>query len=335
MLQERLDRLFGVVSRARNVLILPHNNPDPDAVASAVALRQLLTERLNAKVHIAYHGIIGRAENRALVRYLGHPLRRLAASDLHQSDALALVDAQPGAGNVTLLPPEHRVAIVIDHHPGRDATAAADFFDIRPDVGATSTILTEYLQAAGVEPTPKIATALFYGVKADTMGLTRDTSPADAAAFCYLQSRVDMEALSKIEHAQVPVDYFKSFATTLHRARVHDKTVLVYLGPVRYPDLGAEMADILLRLKGIRWVICMGIYQDELITSVRTRNRAGAGELVREIIGDLGTAGGHGAMAGGQIPLEKHNPEHLAALLSRRALQYLKVPPEISGTPLL
>jgi nanoRNase/pAp phosphatase (c-di-AMP/oligoRNAs hydrolase) len=335
MLQERLDGLFGVVSHARNILILPHNNPDPDAVASAVALRQLLTERLNAKVDIAYRGIIGRAENRALVRYLERPLRRLAASDFRQSDALALVDTQPDAGNVSLPSPENRVAIVIDHHPGRDATPGADFLDVRPNVGATSTILTEYLQAAGVQPTSKIATALFYGIKADTMGLTRDTSPADAAAFCYLQSRVDMEALSRIERAQVPVDYFKSFATTLHRARVHDKTVLVYLGSVRYPDLGAEMADILLRLKGIRWVICMGIYQDELIASVRTRNRAGAGKLVREIIGDLGTAGGHGAMAGGQIPLEERNPERLVTLLSRRALRHLKVSPEISGTPLL
>ena len=83
MLQERLDRLFGVVSRARNILILPHNNPDPDAVASAVALRQLLTERLNAKVDIAYRGIIGRAENRALVRYLGRPLRYSIALEGH------------------------------------------------------------------------------------------------------------------------------------------------------------------------------------------------------------------------------------------------------------
>jgi nanoRNase/pAp phosphatase (c-di-AMP/oligoRNAs hydrolase) len=326
--------LFEAVSRARSILILPHNNPDPDAVASAFALRQLLTERLHVETHIAYHGIIGRAENRALVRYLEYPLRRLTASDFHRSDALALVDAQPGAGNVTL-PRESRLAIVIDHHPGREATTAADFFDVRPEVGATSTILTEYLRAAGFEPSPMIATALFYGIKTDTMGLIRDTSPADAAAFCYLQSRVDMEALSRIERAQVPVDYFQGFNAALQAAHIYGKVVIAYFGPLNYPDLGAEIADVLLRLRGVRWVVCMGFFEQTLHMSVRTRNRGGAGKLVQEVIGDLGTAGGHGTVSGGQIPLAQEQPEQLAERLSQRVLQYLKIPPETLGKPLL
>jgi nanoRNase/pAp phosphatase (c-di-AMP/oligoRNAs hydrolase) len=74
---------------------------------------------MDTEVLIAYRGIIGRAENRASVRYLGHPLRPQIGSDLDQSDAIALVDAQPGAGNVTL-PPEPKRAIVIDHHPRCD-----------------------------------------------------------------------------------------------------------------------------------------------------------------------------------------------------------------------
>lgn len=332
--RERLELLFGAVGDARNVFILPHNNPDPDAIASAVALRHLLLEKLDVKAQIAYHGIIGRAENRALVRYLGHPLSRLTAADLRQLDTIALVDAQPGAGNTTM-PPEFRVAIVIDHHPIREATAAATFADIRSEVGATSTILTEYLKAAGIEPSPAVATALFYGIRTDTMGLVRDTSPADASAFCYLQSLVDMEALSRIEHAQVPIDYFESFANTLQRARVYDKVVVAYLGPVRYPDLGAEMADILLRLRNIQWVVCMGTYKDAFITSVRTRNRRGAGRLVQQVLGDRGTAGGHGTMAGAQIPLGTQDPQRLARELSQCVLQYLRVPPENTGEPLL
>jgi len=332
--REHLERLFGAVADARKILILPHNNPDPDAVASAVALRYLLTHSLNREADIAYSGIIGRAENKALVRYLDHPLRRLTSLDLHQVDAIALVDAQPGAGNVTV-PIEARIVIVIDHHPRREATSAAAFADVRSEVGATSTILTELLRAAGIKPSSTIATALFYGIKSDTMGLIRDTSPADSAAFCYLQSRVDMEALSRIERAQVPVDYFKSFATTLDRARVYDNIVIAYLGAVPYPDLGAEMADVLLRLRGIRWVVCMGIHDDVLVISVRVRNRRGAGQMVHEIIEGLGTAGGHGAMAGGQIPLKGEGPEPLVAELGRRVLQYLKAPPETAGKPLL
>jgi nanoRNase/pAp phosphatase (c-di-AMP/oligoRNAs hydrolase) len=288
---EHLNRLLEAVGKARSVLILPHNDPDPDAIASAVALGHLLTEKLDLEAQVAYQGIIGRAENKALVRYLGSPFRRLTTCDLHWADCIALVDAQPGAGNVTLSP-EASVAIVIDHHPPRDATGAAAFADIRPEVGATSTILTEYLQTAGLKPLRTIATALFYGIKADTMGLIRSTSPADAAAFCYLQSQVDMEALSRIEHSQVPAEYFKSFVLALQSARVYDRVVVAYLGSVDYPDLGAEIADILLRLRGIRWVVCIGTYKNTLILSARTKNRQGAGKLVQEIVGSRGTAGG-------------------------------------------
>jgi nanoRNase/pAp phosphatase (c-di-AMP/oligoRNAs hydrolase) len=334
MPKERLKRLFEAASRVRSILILPHNNPDPDAVASAFALRQLLTERLEVDIHIAYHGIIGRAENKALVRFLEYPLRRVTESDFHRSDALALVDAQPGAGNVTL-PFGSSVAIVIDHHPEREATTTADFFDVRPNVGATSTILTEYLRAADIELSPTIATALFYGIKTDTMGLIRDTSSTDAAAFCYLQSRVDMEALSKIERAQVPVDYFQGFSAALQAARVYGRLLIAYFGPLDYPDLGAEIADVLLRLRDIRWVVCMGSYEQTLHMSVRTRNRGGAVKLVQEVIGDLGTAGGHGAVSGGQIPLDQEKPEQLAAQLSQRILKYLKISPETVGRPLI
>ena len=180
MPRECLERLYGAVGDARNVLIMPHNNPDPDAIASAVALRYLLMQRLDKEAHIVYRGIIGRAENRALVRYLGHPLRRQTGLDLDQSDAIALVDAQPGAGNVRL-PPDPKIAIVIDHHPQYSEMQMAAYADIRPEVGATSTILTEYLRAAGLDISSPVATALFYGIKTDTMGLTRDTSRADAA----------------------------------------------------------------------------------------------------------------------------------------------------------
>jgi nanoRNase/pAp phosphatase (c-di-AMP/oligoRNAs hydrolase) len=96
--------------------------------------------------YCAYKDIIGRAENKALVRYLGHPLRRLAGPDLRQSVPIAFIDTQPGAGN-NALPPKSTVAIVLDHHPWREAAAAARFADVRPNIGATSTILTEYLQA--------------------------------------------------------------------------------------------------------------------------------------------------------------------------------------------
>ncbi|NIR25640.1 MAG: hypothetical protein GWN77_01440, partial [Gammaproteobacteria bacterium] len=130
--QEQIEQLFAAISEADSVLILPHNDPDPDAIASAVALRYLLEEKLRVDAQIAYRGFIGRAENKAMVRYLGRPLRRLNKADLRSGRPIALVDTQPGAGN-NPLPSQISPAIVIDHHPWCDATYEADFFDVRPE----------------------------------------------------------------------------------------------------------------------------------------------------------------------------------------------------------
>ncbi len=335
MTQECLELLFEAVGGLNSMLILPHNDPDPDAIAGAVALRHLLAQRLNIEGRIAYQGIIGRAENKALVRYLGHPLRRLKDSDLNRADAVALIDTQPGAGN-NPLPPVRSPTIVFDHHPWREETAAAAFAEVRPDIGATSTILTEYLKTTGIELTPPVATALFYGIKTDTMGLGRGASPTDVAAYFYLQPRIDVDALVEIERAQVPAEYFRSFDIALQAARVYHNVVIAYVGQMDYPDLAAEMADILLRLKGTRWTICMGVYEGELVLSVRTRSRrGGAGQLAQAIVGDRGTAGGHGNMAGGQFPVQNEDPAQVAEHLSQRALQYLKVPPDVVGRSLV
>jgi nanoRNase/pAp phosphatase (c-di-AMP/oligoRNAs hydrolase) len=335
MLRERLELMRKAVGDAGRILILPHNDPDPDAIASAVALRSLLAEELGAESCIAYMGIIGRAENKALVRYLDHPLQPLTNSDLCGAVPIALVDTQPGAGN-NALPPDSSVAIVIDHHPRREA-AAALFVDLRPDVGATSTILTEYLQAAGLEPAPSLATALFYGIKTDTQGLSRGAGPDDAAAYFYLQPRIDVQALVEIEHAQVPAAYFQSFDSALRSVRVHDGIVTAYLGRMDYPDLAAEMADILSRLQQSTWVICMGARQGVLYLAVRTRClEVGAGQLVQDVVGRDGSAGGHGPMAGGQVPLRGRDPEQVARQLTVRALKVLSASPEtVPGEPLI
>ena len=334
MFAEPLEQLFEAVNGAEAILILPHNNPDPDAIAGAIALRHLLKEGVGIEGIIAYRGLIGRAENQALVRYLGYPLQRLKQSLLDSSLALALVDTQPGAGN-NPLPSEAEVSIVIDHHPLQPQTAAAKFSDVRPEVGSTATIMVEYLRLAELKPDPPLATALFYGIKTDTLGLGRETSSSDTSAICYLLPLIDLQALLNIERAKVPADYFKSFAATLQTARIYNGVIIAYVGVMSYPDLTAEMADFLLRMQGSVWVICLGIYKERLIISARTQNQRGAGQLVQQIIGNQGISGGHGAMAGGQLPLNGRDAEQLAQDFSRQVLQHLQIPPETVGEPLV
>jgi nanoRNase/pAp phosphatase (c-di-AMP/oligoRNAs hydrolase) len=330
-----LDDLLRGIQPSDRVLILPHNDPDPDAIASAVALRHLLQERANVTGVIAYAGVIGRAENKALIRELGRPLVRLSASHLQEPVLVALIDTQPGAGNNSL-PKSVQPALVIDHHPLREETSAVPFYDVRPAYGACSTILTQYLQAAGIEPPTPLATALFYGIKTDTMGLGRDTGPPDVEAYFYLQPRIDVEMLIQIEQAQVPAEYFKSFVRALAASRVYDDVIITYVGSMPYPDLAAEMADVLMRLQDMKWAICIGQYKETLILALRTRGpRGGAGRAVRRIVGEQGSAGGHGSMAGGQIPLQGGKPEILAEEVIQRSLQALQVPPETEGILLL
>ena len=334
-MQDRLARFLQAVEGTGEILILPHNDPDPDAIASAVALRHLLAEKAGVEGHIAYRGIIGRAENRALVRFLAYPLQRLTRSEWHQGRPVALVDTQPGAGN-NALPGHLAPVLVLDHHPWREETARASFADVRPGAGSTSTLLVEYLQAAGIGPAPPLATALFYGIKTDTLGLVRGVSEADVAAYFYLQPRIDVDALIEIERAQVPAECFTRLDAALHSARVYENLVVSYVGPMQRPDLAAEMADLLLRLQGMRWAICMGTYRGELNLAVRSQSRrVGAGQLVRAIVGDEGTAGGHGTMAAGHVRLGDRNPESLAGLLGQRALQHLGISGSAPGKPLV
>jgi len=335
MTTDRLDALLEVIDHAERVLILTHNDPDPDAIGSAVALRHLLLNQKNGEVKIAYRGIIGRAENKALVRYLGYPLQRLSRADLAPPVAIALVDTQPGAGNSPIRQ-SRDVSIVIDHHPWHPDSAKARHADVRPDVGSTSTILTEYLQAAGVNLPVSIATALFYGIKSDTMGLGRSAGKADVEAYAFLVPRIDSQALFEIERAQVPADYFKSLVDTLRATRIYRDVIIAYLGWMKYPDLAAEIADWLLRLKGIQWVICLGAHKDYLYAAIRSRHqRGGAGSLARAVIGGLGTAGGHGSMAGGQVPLNGRDPDALAAQIDAAVLAYFDIDPEETRRSLL
>jgi nanoRNase/pAp phosphatase (c-di-AMP/oligoRNAs hydrolase) len=337
MMNSSLERLESILADRPSVLILPHNDPDPDAIASAVGLDYLLRERFSIQAKIAYRGHIGRAENKALAQYLNNPLRHLRDADLLAADKIALVDTQPGTGN-NPLPSARTADIVIDHHNYRPTSAESALADVRPELGASSTILTEYLQEAGLDPPSSIATALFYGIKTDTMGLSRKADPADVSAYFYLQSKIDVNALVQIEQAQVLPEYYRWIDDALHAVRIYaDDVLIVYLGTLPYPDLSAEIADFFLRLKGIQLVLSMGFYENELILSVRSRNKKiGADKLVQDLLKGRGTAGGHGVMAAGHLYIRPgESPDVLAAELEKQAVVYLKKTEDIPWKALI
>lgn len=327
--EQGLKLLLEAINAASGILVLPHNDPDPDAIASSVALSELLRRLSGKEVRLAYQGIIGRAENKALVRYLGNPFVRFKPSELLDA-AVILVDTQPGTGN-NPLPVNIVPAAVIDHHGWNPKTAASPFYHVAPETGSCSTIVTGYWLAAGEELSPQLATALFYGIKTDTRALSRGASRSDVEVYFYLQRLIDVDALTDIEQAQVPVGYFKALASTLQNIRIYNNVLVALLEEASYPDMAAEMADFFMRMEKIKWVICFNVYQRELMISVRTRDPRGqADELVRAIVGSDGTAGGHNMIAGGQIPLRSNQDvKALLETICQRILAYFNFDPHL------
>jgi nanoRNase/pAp phosphatase (c-di-AMP/oligoRNAs hydrolase) len=331
--QKRLARFLGIVTTVPRVVILPHIDPDPDAIASAVGIAHLLNTQGIAS-EIIYEGRIGRAENKSLVEYLGRPLSPLLDTP---TAPLIIVDTQPGAGNSPVAA-DVDVLSVFDHHPWRDSTQQARYFDVRPDCGATSSMVTEYLLTAGITPDKRLATALFYGIKTDTLELERSATPTDVAAYDYLRSMIDRQALQQIEQAQVSADYFRHSHTVLESAQLYGNLLFCYMGEMAYPDMAAEMADWLMRFDKADWVTCIGLHNTKLYLSVRSHPpRSDADKLALAMVGDMGTAGGHGTMAGGQIPLAQFNKKTsgIVRKLRKAALRHLNIPEKTPGTRLL
>ncbi len=300
----KLVRLLKRVKGRRSVLVLTHDNPDPDSIASAVALAHLLERRAGLEARVAYGGIIGRAENIAFVKVLHLPVSPISQVVFEEHDLIALVDTQPSIGNHALTP-RNPIDVVIDHHPLRDDSLSVPFADVGGDYGATSTMLTEYLRAARIEPTAQVATALFYGIKADTRDLGRQTTQSDVDSYLWLFPRCDKALLAQIEHPELPSRYFHLYHKAIERARLFGTAVVTDLREVYSPDMVAEVAERMMFLEGMKWSLAYGSYGNQLYFSLRTKDRRmNAGRLIREICEDCGgSAGGHGSMAGARVPL--------------------------------
>jgi len=300
---QRLEKLFAALEGARSLLIILQDNPDPDAIAAAAALREIANTRHGISCSVAHGGTIGRAENLALVRYLAMNTRSMAEMDLERFDRLAMVDAQPGAGNVAF-DASVRLDIVIDHHPIRRETRSSRFTDVRSRYGATSTIMHEYLHAAGIDIPAPLATALVYGIRSDTQDLGRESTKADVEAFLDLYPRANPRALGRIVSAPLPRSYFARLRQALDDATLYGDRIVSYLGPLGSQEMVAETADLMLRVEGVAWSMAAGIIDELLHVSIRTTDRQRhAGRVARNLAGRRGHGGGHQALAAAQIPL--------------------------------
>ncbi len=320
-----LRTLQDIVKRKRKILIMVHDNPDPDALASAIGFKYLLQNMWKVSSIISYGGIIGRAENRAMIKLLNIDIVPFHKVHLKDFSIIALIDTQPGSGNNSL-PPACRPDIVIDHHiPVYEKSRLAGYADIRTDYGSTSTIITEYLDSAGIlGNNKKIATALLYGIKSDTRDLGRETGDRDMAAYLKLYPLVLFKVLSRIEHPKLSKCYFRSMSKAINRTMIYKDALVADLGKIENADYLAEMADFLIRLDDVKWALCMGEYENNLYFSLRTTIRqANAGLLARKLARRSGSGGGHSMVAGGRIS-KVENYQEQACLLKTNFLKEIK-----------
>jgi nanoRNase/pAp phosphatase (c-di-AMP/oligoRNAs hydrolase) len=316
----RMEALRTLLRGRRKLLVLTHNNPDPDSLGGAIGLQEFARQVVGIDSTFAITGRILRAENQAMVRELGLPMERLEGLDLAPFDCVALVDTQPGFGH-TFVPAGLGVDIVVDHHVCAEAQnrlGGVAVVDVMPDVGATSSLIASHLLEAGVKPSPQVATALMYGIKTDTADLSRNVSDLDLRVYDYLFPFVDRARLVAITYPRLPAVYFQTLKAALSNVRLYDGVTLCSLGRTSGAEMVAEVADLLLRMEGVRAVFCGGLVDQSYYVSVRTEPGGDAWSLIRDAMdGENGTCGGHGSVAGGTITLSPADSRTLRRLERR------------------
>lgn len=327
--ESRFQQLSELIKTAKRLLIFTHPQADPDTLASALALHRIASH-LGKKAYIFLSSELGRSENKTMAKLLRIPIKNMPT--VIPSGTRALVDAQPRAHTPNGV---KDFDIVFDHHPLMKQTKKVKFWDVRPQCGACSTILTEYVFAAGIKPDKYLGTALFYGIKTDVGELARVMDASDIEAMKNLFPYISPRLLNKIDRARLPIEFFSALATGLANATIYGKLITAKLPKGSPPEIAALLADLLLRSEGMSWSMCATEYNDKLYFSLRAlkASKRHAGEIVAKLIGSLGSGGGHALSAGGYVqPKNKSFDELYETTVSRLAKmlkQDLKAPKKL------
>jgi nanoRNase/pAp phosphatase (c-di-AMP/oligoRNAs hydrolase) len=290
------------------LLILTHDYPDPDALAAAFALAYLAQQQYQIDCQIAYGGIIGRTENRAMVSILKIPARPLRPSHLKKYRHVALVDTQPGFQNNSFRS-NRKATIVIDQHPShRDPLADLTLVDTQ--CGATCVIVAEALLMRSVEIPPRLATAIAYGILSDTLDLYRVQRADVVETYLAVLQYADMKMLARIQNPPRARPFFSTLGRGIREAVTCRRVIVSHLGPIANPDLVAQTAEFLLTYEQAHWSFCTGRYKEKLHLSLRTiKQNVQAGEILRDIVPHRSQAGGHAQIAGGSFKIGTHAAE--------------------------
>jgi nanoRNase/pAp phosphatase (c-di-AMP/oligoRNAs hydrolase) len=294
----RVQQYQRYLSDADRILILLHNEPDPDAMASGLALRTLLRRTKATAVIGALEGVT-RPENVRMANLLDISVETISRDAIEDFDRIAMVDVQPHYFEGL-----DRVDLVIDHHPEQHGYNAV-FKDIREDYGSTCTILTEHLRAVDADISERTATAMLYAIKSDTLFFNRQANRCDIEAFSYLYPLSDATLIRRMEGAEITAERLRFVVKATELGRMEDQVFAAFIGNVPREDVIPYVADFFLQLENVRWTAIAGVLNGTFVMSVRNLGYAkNAGDFVRRYFAELGSAGGHRAMAKAIVPMD-------------------------------
>lgn len=322
------DRFLAGLADASSVTFVSHVHPDPDSLGSMLGLAHLVSARLGKPTRLTRDGLIGRAENRALVDLLDIDLIPIEELAWETGSALVMVDSQPNTGRHTF-DADIPLYAVIDHHHTSGDVHGIPFVDVRSGLGATCSLVASYLMEQEVDLPKRVATGLFYGIETELCGYPREASPLDDGALLYLYPLADKDVVAQVRNARLPQSYFECILQAMQSSFVYDRLIISWVNELPQPDLAAEVVDFLIRFEDVDYAVCAGVFEEQMILSFRTVVRgAQAGDILQQVVGKLGRAGGHDRRAGGTIPLASTAPsaiEEVQSGLRRRLLKYLRI----------
>ena len=297
-----LRELSRLGKRISPLLILTHDYPDPDSLASAWILAYLAHALAGARCRIAYGGIIGRKENRMMAERLNIPARPLRRGEIAEASHVALVDTQPPFRN-NRFPPRKKPLLIIDHHT-RHVDTGAELAIIDHHAGATTTILAEALLLSGLKFPRRMATAVLYGIGSETQNLGREATVRDLAVYQAFWPKASVKTLWSISFPKHAEDYFMVLARGIHRAFFCHGIMGTHLGTLSSPEYVAQIADFLMTYERAHWAVVTGRCQGRLHISLRTDDPAGeAGKVLKKILWGGKRGGGHAMIAGGSVEI--------------------------------
>jgi nanoRNase/pAp phosphatase (c-di-AMP/oligoRNAs hydrolase) len=325
----RAKHLLKVLAGKKNILITTHKQPDPDAMASALALQALLHHKLpETQISVSIKGNVVGGMNSIFAQQTDLHLVPWSTQFLSDYDAIILVDTQPHFAN-SPLPPEYPPTVVIDHHRSMHRHPKWPFSDIRSDVGATGSIIFSYFMELEAPISHDLGATLLYAIESDLAGAAGKPGELDNIALSSLTLLADTRKLYEMRYVDLPRSYYIAYANGVNNAVVYDTALTSHLETIDTPEKPAIIADFLLRFDQVHWALVTAVIEEKLVLSLRTDDpKISAADIMRKLVRDLGEGGGHRTKAGGVIKLETATESEIDRLrntLRRRLLRSLHI----------